>query len=215
MSRKIIAAIFAHPDDESMGPGATLAKLSKKNEVYLICATKGEKGGQTKNLGRTRYGELLQAARILGIKKVFGFDFPDGGLATGNYQDLVSVLSLKLQELKPEILITFEPRGLTGHLDHKTITMITNFLFDNLPSAQELWLYCMGSLQRSLMGDYFVPVPNGYDPSRVDKIEDVSKFWELKKKAISCHRTQKSDVQRVLGEMEQIPKQEYFLLRSK
>ena len=42
-----IIGIFAHPDDEALGPSGTLATLAKENEVYLICVTSGEAAGKT------------------------------------------------------------------------------------------------------------------------------------------------------------------------
>lgn len=40
-----LLAVFAHPDDESMGMGGTLAKYAAEGvETYLVCATRGERG---------------------------------------------------------------------------------------------------------------------------------------------------------------------------
>lgn len=72
-NKKTIVGIFAHPDDEAFGPGGTLAKLAKENEVHIICATSCESGQKSisdkKDLGKIRKQELLSSAKILGIKK--------------------------------------------------------------------------------------------------------------------------------------------------
>src|SRR6266404_8429920 len=111
--KKTVVAIFAHPDDEAFGPGGTLAKLSKDYEVYLLCATKGEAGKNSEagtnnqNLGKVRENELINAAKILGIKKVYFLDFVDGTLSNNLYHQLASKIKKHLEELRPEIIITF------------------------------------------------------------------------------------------------------------
>jgi LmbE family N-acetylglucosaminyl deacetylase len=62
MKIKTIVAIFAHPDDEAFCPGGTIAKLSQKNAVYLICVTNGDSKGNSRKaeivLGKLRKKEL-------------------------------------------------------------------------------------------------------------------------------------------------------------
>ena len=70
--------VLAHPDDESLGMGGTLAKYAAEGvETYLITATKGERGrtGSAEPLtpeavGRLRQAELFAAARELGVREV-------------------------------------------------------------------------------------------------------------------------------------------------
>ncbi|MBI4159549.1 PIG-L family deacetylase [Candidatus Wolfebacteria bacterium] len=83
---KTIVCIFAHPDDEAFGPGGTIAKLAKKNRVYIICATKGEAGKDSRRkkmgvLHDHRASELVASAKILGVKKVYFLGFKDGTLS--------------------------------------------------------------------------------------------------------------------------------------
>jgi LmbE family N-acetylglucosaminyl deacetylase len=70
-----LMAVLAHPDDESMGTGGTLAKYAAEGvETYLLTATRGEKGWKGKKedypgakaLGQLREGELQAAARERG-----------------------------------------------------------------------------------------------------------------------------------------------------
>ena len=210
-----IVAIFAHPDDESMGPGGTLAKLSQNTDVYLICLTRGEAGGGQANLGQIRTKELAAASKILGIKEIFVLAFPDGKLSTQPEQQVLTKIEVLLEQLQPQVLITFEPKGFTGHKDHILVGQITKLLFNKLVSVQTLLLYCMSSDQQRLMKDYFIQVPPGYSKDQVDLVEDVSSVWETKLQAIQAHKSQKEDVKRVLEELKRLPQEEYFLVETK
>src|SRR6185436_20526654 len=84
-----LMAIFAHPDDESLGLGGALAKFVAEGvETYLVCATRGERGwtGEEKDnpgleaLGRLREAELRSACAILKIREVMLLDYIDGDL---------------------------------------------------------------------------------------------------------------------------------------
>src|SRR5260221_4883721 len=128
---KTIVGIFAHPDDEALFIGGTLAKLAEKNNVYVICITNGDWNGKQHDntLRDIRKKEEENAALVLGIKKVFFLGFHDGTLSNNLYFTIAEKIQEKLDELKPEMLITFEPHGVSGHIDHIAASMISSFLF--------------------------------------------------------------------------------------
>ena len=79
-----LLAVFAYPDDESMGMGGTLAKYSAEGvETHLVCATRGERGWfgpEEQNpglslLGKTRTLELTNAIKELGMKGLYFLDY--------------------------------------------------------------------------------------------------------------------------------------------
>lgn len=82
-----LLAVFAHPDDESMGMGGTLAKYSAQGvETHLVCASRGEGGwfgpeeqdpGPVR-LGQIREAELRSAVKELGMTSLFFLDYIDG-----------------------------------------------------------------------------------------------------------------------------------------
>src|SRR5688572_9193522 len=81
--------VLAHPDDESLGTGGTLAKYAAEGvETFLVTATRGERGrfggsGARPDdavVGETREAELRTAARELGVGEVTLLGYPDGGL---------------------------------------------------------------------------------------------------------------------------------------
>jgi len=84
-----LMCVLAHPDDESLGMGGTLAKYAADGiETYLVTATRGERGwfGDEKDnpgmevLGKMREAELRNAAKELGTRDVNFLDYVDGDL---------------------------------------------------------------------------------------------------------------------------------------
>lgn len=219
MKQKTIVAIFAHPDDEAFGPGGSLATLSQDNDVYLICVTNGDsKNGSRKEeikLGKIRKKELQASAKILGIKQIYFLGFRDGNLNNNQYHAIVDKIKPVLQKLQPEQLITFEPRGVTGHTDHVIVSNITAFLFHKLTFVNQLWYWCNSDKQRARINDYFIFFPPGYTEEEVHKIVNVEPVWQTKLKAMHCHQSQKHDIDWVLAMFEDLAKEEYFLVINK
>lgn len=135
---KTILAVLAHPDDESFGLGGTIALYASKGyDTYLICATRGEVGtvdeehlNGFKDIAELRTDELMRAGKHLGLKNVFFLGYRDSGMpgtednkhpnAQINHPiDEVAAHVVKyIRELKPEIVITFDPIGGYKHPDH-------------------------------------------------------------------------------------------------
>src|SRR3954468_2823170 len=90
-SKLKLMCVLAHPDDESLGTGGTLAKYAAEGvETYVITATRGERGrfgdgGERPSahiVGATREAELRGAAKELGVREVVVLGYPDGALDT-------------------------------------------------------------------------------------------------------------------------------------
>src|SRR3989344_3431403 len=136
--KRPLVCVFAHPDDEAFGPSGTIAKFAQDRDVYILCATNGEAGGNHKNIAQIRRNELLKSAKILGVKKVYFLNFIDGTLSNSLYHQLASKIETKLKILKPDSLLTFEPRGISGHIDHITVSMVTSYVFQRLSFVRKL-----------------------------------------------------------------------------
>jgi len=207
----IIACVFAHPDDEAFGPGGTIAKLANDNHIEIICCTDGDH--QDRGLKNIRDKELLASAKILGVKQVHFLDFADGSLCNSLYHQLANQIKEKLDKIKPETLITFDENGVSGHLDHIAVTSVINWLFPKLTYLKKI-LYFTNPIQLTdKIPDYFVYFPPGR--TKADEIVDVSEVWPTKVAAMSAHVSQKSDCDMILGILSDLPKEEWFLVRSK
>src|SRR6476659_6033333 len=112
--------VLAHPDDESLGTGGTLAAYAAEGvSTYLVTATRGERGrfGDSKEspgpeiVGRAREAELLAAADVLGLEDVRFLDYPDGALDTVDAADAIQKIAGHLRRVKPQVVVTFGPDG--------------------------------------------------------------------------------------------------------
>lgn len=212
---KTIVAVFAHPDDEAFGPAGTLAKFAKSHDVYILCATKGEIGGNHHRLAQIRSRELLKSAKILGVKKVYFLGFIDGTLSNSLYHALAKKIESKLKILRPQTLLTFEHRGISGHIDHIVVSMVTTFVFNRLPFVTKLLLYCIIDRQRVDINDYFIYFPPGYKKNEIDLVVNIKDYWQTKVKAMMTHKSQIGDGRKILERLKSLPKEEYFQVIEK
>lgn len=148
-------AVLAHPDDETFGMGGTLAYYARYGaDVYLVCATRGEVGEidasymeKYQSPACLRTQELKQAAEILGIKKVIYLNYRDSGmpgspdnshpkaLASQDVEVVAGKVVDIIHEIKPEIVITFDPIGGYKHPDHIAMHRATVQAFRMLTEA--------------------------------------------------------------------------------
>jgi LmbE family N-acetylglucosaminyl deacetylase len=155
LAGRTVLAIFAHPDDESLACGGTLARLSDAGaRVVLLCASRGRKGAVSDpalvsdgDLGRVRAEELQQAAKVLGVADVVILDHPDGDLRWADAPAFDTEIMSAIRDYRADAIITFDDDGLYWHLDHIGI-------------HERTWdaVEALGSDAPSL---YFVTIPNG------------------------------------------------------
>lgn len=218
----VIVAIFAHPDDEAFGPGATIAKMAEDHDVYIICVTNGNDKTRKyddeikeKGLANIRNSELDASAEVLGVKKVFYLNYEDGQLCNNIYHEVASKIEKILKELKPEALMTFENRGVSGHIDHIFLSMVTAFVFKKVESVKKLYYYCISSEERDEVDDYFIYFPPGYSSSEIDETFELEDFWDKKVAAVMCHSSQLEDPNKCPEWLLTTPKKEHFIVLKK
>ena len=137
-SRRRLMAVLAHPDDESLGVGGTLAKYASDGVgVFLVTATRGGGGryrgrrrGDERHPGPAaladiRERELREAAAALGIREASVFDYPDQHLDRVDPREAVGRIVTELRRVRPDVVVTFGPDGAYGHPDHIAISQFT------------------------------------------------------------------------------------------
>lgn len=130
-----LLAVFAHPDDESMGMGGTLAKYSAQGvETYYICASRGERGwfGPKQQdpgpgvLGQIRTRELENAVKELGIVGLHFLEYVDGDVDKADHTEAIAKIVSYIRHIKPQVIVTFPPDGNYGHPDHIVVGQFTS-----------------------------------------------------------------------------------------
>jgi mycothiol S-conjugate amidase len=151
MSRKpVLLGIFAHPDDESFGPGGTLARYAAEGaDVHVIIATDGIAGSvedpahlETHDtLAQRRSTELCNAAVALGVASIWSLPYRDSGMRDTPENDHPDALIQQTVEqvttelvdyfrrLQPDVVITHDPYGGYGHPDHIHVCEATTAAF--------------------------------------------------------------------------------------
>src|SRR5689334_5894906 len=195
----IILAIAAHPDDETMLAGGTLAMYAEQGHaVYILATTRGEGGEvgeppicERAELGAVREGELRCAAAALGAREAFFLPYVDpymeiGGTAArvdAPLHEFAAMIDEYLRELRPDLVLTHGSNGEYGHPQHIYTHRATRLALagSRLPATMWSWAAWHGQPERERL-------LNRYD--RADVVRDVSPWLDAKIAAALCHRTQ-------------------------
>lgn len=194
-----IIAVTAHPDDETMLCGGTLALLAQKGcNIILLCATRGE-GGECgepplctqEELGKVREKELHCAAQKLGCNTLHFLDFFDPPVGMDNqlypYADSIEQVTHKIIPYflfyKPLVVISHGTNGEYGHpahilTYHATIAAVKMY-------SEPIFFY---TFQAAFPHHPKPRLANQDDPA--DIILDVTSVIHQKIEAALCHKTQ-------------------------
>jgi LmbE family N-acetylglucosaminyl deacetylase len=152
---KTLIAVLAHPDDESFGMGGTLALYAQKGyEVHLVCATLGEAGTVDDeylqgydSIAALREAELRCATQSLGVTSLHLLGYRDSGMPgtpenehpnaqiNHSVEEVAGKVVKYIREIKPDIVLTFDPMGGYRHPDHIHIQKATTQAFEKSNDA--------------------------------------------------------------------------------
>jgi LmbE family N-acetylglucosaminyl deacetylase len=121
-----VLGLFAHPDDEVFCLGGTIARCAQAGAVTAIVSlTQGEAGqireattATRRVLGAVRVKELEQSGHALGVDDVACLDLGDGHLDDLPLEEVTAAVRTVLDQVRPDVVITFGPDGAFGHPDH-------------------------------------------------------------------------------------------------
>ena len=232
---KRILSVLAHPDDEAFGMGGTLALYAMRGvEVYLACATLGEAGDippdflqSSSSSAALRESELDCSANVLALKQVFKLGFRDSGmegspdnhhpdaLVARPMEEVVERIAAVMRQVRPQVVLTFDPVGGYFHPDHIRVHQATVLAFDRV--RQELKATDPQALSRL----YYHTMPKssakiavfwmrllGKDPRKIGRNKDIDlvqiasqsfpvhvtinyrQVLEQREQAAACHASQ-------------------------
>ena len=200
-----VLAVFAHPDDESATIAPLLSRYAKEgHDVYLIVVTSGQVGDSNTDiprgdqLGAAREKESRCSCKALGIHDPYLLQFMDGSIAEWDTIPKIREQVRKIiEEVKPEVIITFGPDGLTGHPDHRTVSSLTTEIFQQRSKLihRPSKLYYV-AYPESLFAN--LPPEMAQSAGRiglvadewVTTVVDASAYLDQAWNSIQCHKTQ-------------------------
>lgn len=102
-----ILIIAAHPDDEVLGMGATIKKLSRNNTIHLCVVSEGASAQyKDKEMIKVRKNACIKAGKLLGITDFYFLEFPDMKLDTISHLEINQRLEKIIKKYKPEVVYT-------------------------------------------------------------------------------------------------------------
>ncbi len=197
---RTLLAVLAHPDDETFRCGGMLALLARQAvRVQVLTASRGQAGScgdpplcRPESLGMVREAELRCACAALGLEPPILLDYQDGALERVSETEAVNQVMAVVQELRPQVLLTWPPDGLSGHPDHVAVSRWTTLVFEQaarlgpeVPAA----LYHL-VLPRSIADRLGLAHLQAIPDAAVTLAVDVTPVWVQKLAAIHCHQTQ-------------------------
>lgn len=208
-----VLAIGAHPDDAEYFAGGTLARLADAGaQVSLVVCTDGALGGRgVENVVVVREAEQASAAKRIGYSAVANLRRPDGSLA--NDDRLRAELALAVRRLRPELVLTHDPRTLwnvyggrahPGHSDHRAAGQaVLDALYPRAASPN----FFTDQLEQPGVEPWYPREVWLFDSAQPDLHVDVSVTFARKLDALRAHESQNGGDQllrgaRALGEAE-------------
>jgi methionyl-tRNA formyltransferase/LmbE family N-acetylglucosaminyl deacetylase len=185
--RQRVLCVVAHPDDETLGVGGTLALHAEAgSDVTVLVMSEGEveKLDGTPHC-RTRRECALRAAEVMGVSDVVFHDFPDQRLETVPFIELVKAVEAALDRYRPTVV--YAHHGGDANTDHQVVfkaayaacrpmtplgSTVQRLLTFETPSSTD---------QAPQVGDYV------FNPTTFVDVEPV---WDKKLKALACYPTE-------------------------
>lgn len=226
MAKTVYIGIFAHPDDESFGPSGSLyTYIQGGADVYLVSATTGQNGTNTDNhedLGVVRHKEWLNAGKLLGAKDQYCLEYHDGELSNNSFhaiakatQEYIGSIATTYSTDTKFIFITFEPNGISGHIDHIVMSNVTSYVFEKLRENDsrftDVHYYCVHINDIPVPNTGFVYMPHGKRPNEITISNDITAVYEIKKQIMRAHVSQRADAESIIARFEKNPRKfEHF-----
>jgi len=211
-----LLVVMAHPDDESKWCGGLVLRHTRSGiPVHLICATYGEAGwtgkpvgARREDLAEIRAAELEEAAGALGLGGVELWDYPDGGVAASNQQEITQRIWEEITRRHPRAVAGWGPDGIHGHPDHVAIGACTDAAVAAMTEGERPALYHL-AVDAPLREFYDAAVRlSGGDRAltlavhdHIDVVIDLSADEVMMKlRAIDCHKSQLEDWRIIIRE---------------
>ena len=182
--------IAAHPDDEVLGCGGTIARLTQEgNNVYTALLGEGitSRYQQSKDVPKGAVDELhkcsRQAAGLLGVRDVFTNNLPDNRFDTIPFLDVVKIIEKLIEKINPSVVYTHQGGDLNidHQIVHRAVLTATRPVKDQ--PVREIYAFCISSSTEWAFQSFNPPFqPNVF--------VNISETLDIKVKALSCYKSE-------------------------
>lgn len=186
---KTVLVIAAHPDDEVLGAGGTIAKLAADGmECHLLIVTDGSSSqyrdsNKLDEIIAAKKLETLNCANILGFKSIHYGGLPDMKLDAVPHVEINHVIEKVIDEVKPDTVFTHFWGDV--NMDHQNVYKSTLVAVRPVMGQVVKELYC-----------YRVPSSTEWTPNKEDTMfmpnyfVNIHEYAEQKYKAFACYATE-------------------------
>jgi LmbE family N-acetylglucosaminyl deacetylase len=140
---RTLLGVWAHPDDEAYMSAGLMAEFRRRGDrVVIVTATLGEHGTSDpvtwppRRLAATRHAELRASLAILDVDELHLLGYEDG---TCGDRDGTAAIAALVADVRPDVIVTFGPDGMTGHADHRAVSCWTTGAHAAVLPTAELW----------------------------------------------------------------------------
>jgi LmbE family N-acetylglucosaminyl deacetylase len=141
-----LLGVWAHPDDEAfLSAGLMASARDAGQRVVVATATWGERGTDDadrwppERLAELRRRELVASLAAVGVIDHRHLGYRDGGCAEVDVDAGARVVADVLDDVRPDVVVTFGPDGMTGHPDHRAVSAWTTQAWERTGRRAELW----------------------------------------------------------------------------
>jgi LmbE family N-acetylglucosaminyl deacetylase len=145
-SRGTLLGVWAHPDDEAyLSAGLMAAARDAGWRVVVATATWGESGTADperwprERLAALRRRELRDSLAAVGVTEHRHLGHRDGSCAEADEAAATGGVLRVMEEVRPDVLVTFGPDGMTGHPDHRAVSAWTTAAWEQTGRGSRLW----------------------------------------------------------------------------
>ncbi len=227
--KKIIFALFAHPDDEAFGPSGTLLLETRAGtELHLILLTSGDSGvnpDETQNLGDVRLREWRTAGALMGAHGMHYLGYKDGQLNNHSMVDIAQqVYDLIADIIKDEPadaqieMMTNDLNGITGHIDHIVAARAACLVFCRMKKSDSrfsrLRLSCLSHTDAPGTNTDWLYMESGRADDEIGEIIDARHVQNEIIAIIRTHHTQRADGERCIAKFGDRLGLNYFIVQT-
>jgi LmbE family N-acetylglucosaminyl deacetylase len=201
--------VWAHPDDESYLTAALMSRiLTVGGRVVLATATRGERGGDgdPAELAVVRERELRSAMSSLCVHDLRFLGYQDGECSSADPVEATASIIALIEDVRPDIVVTFGPDGITGHPDHVAVSKWTTAAA--IATGHERLLYATMTddfvrsrdALHSELGVWMEGEPHSVPHDDLAlQIVPTARERELKRRALRAHESQVSTLIDLIG----------------